>query len=51
MDEMAKKFQESKESGKEIDASSISFTSSDTLAVYNQRMGGVFQDMYDLNYI
>jgi hypothetical protein len=48
---MAKKFQESKKSGKEIDASAMTFTSSDTLAAYNQRMSDVFQDMYDLNYI
>jgi hypothetical protein len=51
MDEMAEEFQKSKDSGTEIDASTISFTSSDTLDVYNQRMGDVFQDMYDLNYI
>lgn len=51
MDEMAEKFQESKESGVEIDPEAMSFTSAETVAAYNKRMCEVFQDMYDLGYI
>ena len=51
MDEMAEKMQEADENGTAAGDIDISFTSSKTLDVYNERMSGVFEDMYDLKYI
>ena len=51
MDAMAEKFKQAKESGEELDESLMTFTSANTIDAYNQRMGDVLQDMYDLNYI
>lgn len=51
MDDLAEKFKESLTSGIPMDESVISFTTHKTQDAYNERMTGVFQDMYDLKYI
>lgn len=51
MDDMAEKFQDMKENGTELDENLLKFSSSATIDVYNDRMSGVFKDMYDLGYI
>lgn len=51
MDEVAEKFKEMNENGLALDESAIQFTNASTIDVYNDRMCGVFQDMYDLGYI
>lgn len=50
MDAMAEKMQSAIDNGTQLDESEINFTSSKTVNVYNERMLGVFQDMYDLKY-
>jgi len=51
MDEMAEKFKELKETGEKIDPSEmVDFSSFKTANVFNERMRGVIQDMYDLGY-
>lgn len=51
MDAMAEKMKESLENGTEVSMDSMQFSSEKTIGVYNERMSGVFQDMYDLGYI
>lgn len=51
MDEMAEKLQDVLQSGEKLDESEMQFTSKNTIGAYNERMMGVFQDVYDLNYI
>ena len=50
LDEMTQKFKDFSDSGETV-GSVISYTSSSTIGAYNERMMGVFQDAYDLNYI
>jgi hypothetical protein len=49
MDEMAEKFKEAQETGNQLEE--ITFSSEKTIGAYNERMKGVFLDMYDLGYI
>lgn len=51
MDEMAEKMQDSIEQGTEVSIETLQFSSEKTIGAYNERMSGVFQDMYDLGYI
>jgi hypothetical protein len=51
MDEMAEKFKEMQDNGTEFKEEDIKFTTDETRGAYNERMIGVFQDMYDLGYI
>lgn len=52
MDELAQKFQESKESGEALDVSDmVEFTTLRSAHAYNDRMSGVFQDIYELGYL
>lgn len=51
MDEIAEKFKDMQENGGTLVESDMKFSSEKTIGVYNERMSGVFNDMYDLGYI
>lgn len=47
MDDVANEFHETKEQSGSI----MNFTSANTISVYEKRMMGIFQDMYNFGYI
>lgn len=51
MDEVAEKFKEAEDSGKELDQSIIDFSKNKSIDVYNKRMTGVYEDMFNLGFI
>jgi hypothetical protein len=52
MDDIAEKIKKSQEIGEEMDMSMLeNFAQTRTIGTYNERMLGVFQDMYNLGYI
>ena len=50
MDEMATKFKEASDNGVELDGEAFSANNPQANNLYNERMRGVVEDMYDLKY-
>lgn len=51
MDEIAEKIKIALENGEQFESSMIDMSQNTTVEIYNERMRGVYEDMYDLGYI
>lgn len=51
MDEVSEKMKVANDGGTKLEENAMKFTGSKSIKEYNERMSGVFEDMYDLKYI
>lgn len=51
LDEMSRKLQNMQDNGEQFNKEDMQFTSEATRGAYDERMTGVFQDMFDFGYI
>lgn len=51
MNEIAEKMKNAIDSGEQLDVTFMDMSHTKTIDVYNRRMRGVYEDMYDFGYI